>query len=135
AKEMPRKNRSLLASYQVECVDADRVRLRHPARQLSGWELKAFAALNSPFEHILYLDADCYPCRNPEFLFALEDYRSRGAIFWPDVMTRDIRLKWPAFGVADAQRAGTIESGQFVVNKRLCWRPLNLAWFYNNHSD
>ena len=28
-----------------------------------------------------------------------------------------------------------VESGQFVLNKRLCWQPLNLAWFYNDHSD
>src|SRR5262249_36556428 len=32
-------------------------------------------------------------------------------------------------------RLGSVESGQFVINKRLSWRPLNLAWFYNDHSD
>jgi len=133
--EMPEKRQKLLATYGVECIDADRVRRRHPARRLDGWELKVFATLHSPFEEILFLDADSYPCRNPEFLFEQKDYQARGAIFWPDVLTIDDRLKWPAFGVADPRRLGSIESGQFVIDKRLSWRPLNLAWFYNDHSD
>ena len=134
-REMPLKKQALLAPYGVECVDADKVRRRHPARCLGGWELKVFATLHSPFEEILFLDADCYPCRDPEFLFELADYRACGAIFWPDVAAVDERLVWSAFGVRDPRRLGSIESGQYVLDKRRCWRPLNLAWFYNDHSD
>ncbi len=135
AQELPARWQALLAPYGVECVDAQTVRQRHPARRLGGWELKVFATLHSPFEEALFLDADCYPCRPPDFLFDLEDYRAAGAIFWSDVATTDLRLRWAAFGVASPRRPGSIESGQYVVNKRLCWRPLNLAWFYNDHSD
>jgi len=134
-REMPAQRQAILAAFGVECVDADRVRRSHPARRLDGWELKVFAALHCPFEELLLLDADCYPCRNPDFLFALEDYRTLGAIFWPDMPVFDPRLKWSAFGVPDPRRGGSVESGQFVINKRLCWQPLNLAWFYNDHSD
>jgi hypothetical protein len=133
--EMPERRRALLAPFQVDCIDADKVRRRHAARRLDGWELKVFATLHSPFEELLYLDADSYPCRNPEFLFEQNDYKARGAIFWADGMAVDNRLKWPAFGIPDPRRLGSIESGQFVINKRLCWQPLNLAWFYNDHSD
>jgi hypothetical protein len=134
--EMPPKRKALLAPFEVECVDADRVRRTYPARRLGGWELKVFATLHSPFEELLFLDADCYPCRNPEFVFELEDYCTRGAIFWPDAYTADDhRLVWSAFGVRDPRRLGSIESGQFFLNKRLSWKPLNLAWFYNDHSD
>jgi hypothetical protein len=133
--EMPAGQQAILAPYGVECVDADRVRRRHPARRLDGWELKAFATLHSPFEEVLFLDADCYPCRNPEFLFEREEYRARGAIFWPDITADDPLLVWSAYGVPDPRRLGSVESGELVVNKRLCWRPLNLAWFYNDHSD
>src|SRR5262249_23264107 len=100
-KEMPLDKQVLLAPWQVEGVDADKVRCRHPARRLDGWELKVFATLHSSFEELLFLDADCYPCRNPEFLFELEEYRTRGTIFWPDGHSIDDRLKWPAFGVPD----------------------------------
>ncbi len=134
-REMPKKRQLLLTPLQVECVDADMVRRSHPARRLDGWELKVFATLHSPFEELLFLDADSYPCRNPEFLFDQADYQARGAIFWPDLMSIDDRLEWSAFGVADPRRLGSIESGQFVINKRLTWRPLNLAWFYNDNSD
>ena len=133
--EMPADRQALLAPLGVECIDADAVRLRHPARSLNGWELKVFATLHSDFEELLFLDADCYPCRDPEFLFALDDYRERGAIFWPDMATHDPRLKWPAFGVANPRRPGSVESGQYVIDKRASWRPLSLAWFYNDHSD
>jgi hypothetical protein len=133
--EMPPPRKALLAPFAVECIDADEVRRQHPARRLGGWELKVFATLHSPFEELLFLDADCYPCGNPEFLFERKEYRARGAIFWPDTETIDSRLRWPAFGVPDPRRLGSIESGQFVLDKRLIWEPLNLAWFYNDHSD
>jgi hypothetical protein len=133
--EMPADRQALLAPYGVACVDADEVRSRHPARRLDGWELKVFATLHSPFAEVLFLDADCYPCRNPEFLFDRADYRAHGAIFWPDMATVDPRLKWPAFGVPDPHRPGSVESGQYLIDKRTCWRPLNLAWYYNDHSD
>jgi hypothetical protein len=133
--EMPPEKQAILAPYGVECVDADEVRRHHPARMLNGWELKVFATLHSPYEEILFVDADCYPCRNPDFLFTNKDYRAHGAVFWPDIASVDTRLKWPAFGVPDPQRPGSVESGQYVLHKRLTWRPLNLAWFYNDHSD
>lgn len=134
-REMPENRQALLASLQVECIDADRVRRQFPTRRLDGWELKVFATLHSRFEEVLFLDADCYPCRNPEFLFDQMDYKARGAIFWPDALSRDDRLKWSAFRVADPRRLGSIESGQFVIHKRLSWLPLNMAWFYNENSD
>lgn len=133
--ELPADKQAILEPYGVECVDADAIRLRHPARQLNGWELKVFATLHCRFEEVLFLDADCYPCRNPEFLFDREDYRACGAIFWPDMATFDDRLRWQAFGVEDPRRPGSVESGQYVVDKKRCWRPLQLAWHYNDFSD
>jgi hypothetical protein len=134
-RELPARRKALLAPLGVEFVDADEVRKHHPANRLGGWELKVFAALHSPFEELLFLDADCYPCRDPEFLFDLPEYRVRGAIFWPDIETNDPCLVWSAYGVPDPRREGSVESGQFVLHKSLCWEPLNLAWFYNDHSD
>jgi hypothetical protein len=134
-REMPRARQALFAAWDVDFVDADKVRRTHPAQQLNGWELKVFATLHSPFEEVLFLDADSYPCRNPEFLFDLAEYQAKGAIFWPDWMLEDDRLKWSAFGLVDPDRPGTVESGQYVINKRTSWRALNLTWFYNDHSD
>ncbi|MBS0262993.1 MAG: hypothetical protein JSS02_13695, partial [Planctomycetes bacterium] len=133
-REMPISRQRLLAPFGVTCIDADEVGAPLGVTALGGWELKVFATLHCRFQEVLHLDADCYPCRNPEILFELADYRACGAIFWPDIMERDPRLQWSAFGVLDPHYLGTIESGQFVVDKRICWRPLSLAWFYNRHS-
>jgi hypothetical protein len=132
---MPAKRQADLTRYEVQCVDADQVRRRHPARRLDGYMVKVFAALHSPFEEVLFLDAHSYPCRNPEFLFELEDYRAQGAIFWPDVDATDNRPQWAAFGLARPRRPGSVNGDQFLVHKGLSWQPLNLAWFYHDHSD
>jgi hypothetical protein len=130
---MPPRHRAILEALGVECVDADAVRASRPCRILNGWELKAFAVLHSPFEEVLFLDADCYPVRDPAPLWEAGEYLRTGAVFWPD-LEGGPPLDWGPFGVAPTGRR-SIESGQFLVNKRLCWRPLQLAWWYNDHSD
>src|SRR5204863_9830305 len=65
----------------------------------------------------------------------LAEYRQCGAVFWGDCLTTDSRLKWAAFGVTNPKRVGSIESGQYVLNKKQCWQALNLTWLYNDHSD
>jgi len=57
-RELDRKMKGLLAPLGVECVDAFRVRQKHPVRKLGGWELKPYAILHCPFEEVLLLDAD-----------------------------------------------------------------------------
>lgn len=133
ADELPPARRALLGRHGVECVDADEVRRRHPCRILNGWELKAFAVLHAPFQEVLSLDADCYPVRDPSALFDDPGYRRTGAVFWPDLRDGPPLDERP-FGVVPSGRA-SVESGQFLVDKRLCWRPLQLAWWYNDHSD
>jgi hypothetical protein len=131
--ELPAERWRLLEPFGVECVDADAVRERRPCRILNGWELKVYAVLHSPFAEVLSLDADCYPVRDPGFLFEDAGYRETGAVFWPDSVSGS-PLDWRAFGVEPSGRA-SVESGQFVVDKHRSWRPLALAWWYNDHSD
>ncbi len=97
------KRQAALAPFQVECVDADQVRRRHPARRLDDWELKVFATLHCPFAEVLFLDDHCYPCRNPDFLFDLEDYRAEapfsGLMLTPRTpVSSGLRLAWPVRG-------------------------------------
>ena len=131
--EMSAAWRAVLERYGVSCIDADAVRARFPCRILNGWELKAYAVLHAGFEEVLSLDADCYPTRDPSYLFGEPCYRTTGAVFWPDLSfgpTPD----WTAFGVSPTGRP-TFETGQFLVDKRRVWHALQLAWWYNDHSD
>jgi len=131
--EMPDSYQDILAPFGVQCVDADAVREEHPFRILNGWELKVFAVLHSPFEEVLSLDADCYPVSNPEILFDVPEYREKGASFWPDYPT-GAAPDWDAFQVPPTGHP-PIESGQFLIHKRKCWRAFRLACWLNEHSD
>jgi ADP-heptose:LPS heptosyltransferase len=127
--------RCLLDGQGVDAVDAHQVRLRHPIPRLNGWELKPYAMLHCPFEHVLLLDADNLCYRDPAFLFDSGEYVSRGAIFWPDVeRLGPERTAWQVFGVPYRDEPA-FETGQIVLDKSRCWEALLLTVWYNQHSD
>ena len=134
-REMDDEMRALLAPLGVQCIDAEQVRQQQPMRILRGYELKAFALVHSPFREVLLLDADNMPLVNPEFLFETPQFKRTGAIFWPDL--RRCKRNQPIWRIAGLSfRPGPeFESGQIVLDKQRCWKPLALALWYNEHSD
>ncbi len=128
------------------CVDARTV--VKDARILNGWELKVNAVRNCPWRHVLWLDADSIPVRNPEYLFETPQYKEHGAIFFPDVppgkgMGHDGKVYekewlpavcWENVGLAHRNEVD-FESGQFLVDKVKCWKALAATKFLNDHSD
>ena len=133
--EMPETMRVLFAQLGCVCVDGLLVRKVHPVRRLAGWELKCFSIMHSAFEEVMLIDADNCPVRNPEFLFDTPEYARYGAIFWPDY-TRffEGQAVWAASGIAYRDEP-EFESGQIVVDKRRCWKALNVAMHLNEYSD
>jgi ADP-heptose:LPS heptosyltransferase len=134
-RELDDAMKRLVAPYDVECVNAEVVRQKHPIRILRGWELKAFALLHCRFQEVLLLDSDNVPVTNPEPLFETRQFKRTGAVFWPDVRRYNPRHDiWRITGVP--YRAGReFESGQILVDKTKCWRALWLARWFNEHSD
>jgi len=134
-EELDDDMRALVAPLGAECVDAHRLRKRWPMRRLGGWELKPYAMVHSPFQEVLFLDADNVPVVNPEYLFETPEYREHGAIFWPDYgQFERTAVVWQSCGLP--RPAGPeFESGQLLVDKQRCWRALNLALWFNAHSD
>ncbi len=132
---------ALLRPHAVECVDADRLAETRPFRFLEGhwwkgWQLKAYALAHCPFREVLLLDADCYPVRDPTFLFDWSGYRERGAVFWPDCASSAGLLTpahWRAFGLETG--GPPLESGQVVVDRVRRAAELRLALWYNAHAD
>ena len=132
----------LLESVQgTRCVDTSHVPGHPPAGRLSGWQIKPFAIVHSRFEHVLFIDCDNVPTRDPSFLLESEPYRRTGAIFWPDRWMREgdpyrtlADGAWTACGVPYREEP-EVESGQMVLHKRRCWRALQLAQFYNDRSE
>lgn len=131
-----------IREYDVTFHNADQIQQPRPFRFLTGhwwqgWQLKSFALLHSRFESTLLLDADNYPTRDPEYLFDWPEFLEHGAVIWPDqtnsptIMTRDVcRL----FEI-EPSSGPTAESGQLLVNRRLCWQQLVLAGYYNQAAD
>jgi len=127
----------ILAPYNVECVDALGVSdaQGEPLRLRAGWPLKPYAMVHSPFEEVLFLDADNMPLRDPAYLFESQEYLSYGSVFWPDKDRFSRRCEiWKLMGLA-YRNEPEFESGQIVLNKRLCWQPLQLALWMNLHAD
>jgi len=134
-REVDATMKALLVPLQVECVDACEVRKRHPARILTGWELKPYAIIHCPFKEVMLLDADNVPVVNPEFLFDTPQFKKAGAIFWPDYRRLErSRAIWKLCGVP-YRHEPEFESGQIVLDKETCWRVLALTMWYNEHSD
>lgn len=134
-EEMPEKVRWLLEPLGVRTVDATVVRRTHPARRLDGWPLKPYAIMHSGFREVLMLDADNVPIVDPTFLFETPDFHRRGAIFWPDYQRLSPhRSIWRMTGVPYRDEP-EFESGEIVVDKARCWKPLALTMWMNEFGD
>ncbi len=135
AAEMTPRMRSLVEPLGVQCVDAFETRKQHPVRILKGWELKCYAIIHSRFAELILLDADNVPLRDPAFLLDTPEFRNTGALFWPDLgrLSSD-RSIWQICGVEYRDEA-EFESGQIVIDKRRCWRALQLSMHMNEYSD
>jgi hypothetical protein len=117
----------------VEVVNAEAHPARASRRLLGGWEAKLFAALHSPFEEVLYLDADCYPLYNPDECFE-PAHNPHGIVTWPDGPIVDEAVHWPTYGLPPDGKTGQ-NGGHYVFEKRRAWAVLQLAGHFDNHSD
>jgi len=133
--EMNDTMRTLVEPLGVTCINAQEVRKLYPARILNGWEIKAFALLHSAFREVLLLDADNVPVVDPTFLFETKQFEETGALFWPDFPRLEpSRSIWGLTGVTYREEP-EFESGQIVLDKARCFRPLSLAMWFNEYSD
>jgi hypothetical protein len=139
-REMTAEMKALVEPYGVVCQDSFAIAREFPVKRLDGWELKPYAILNSSFAEVLYIDADNTVVRNPEFLFDSDLYRQTGSLFWQDVPNHTLDqsyLKDAAWELLDLpfRDEPQFESGQLLIDKRRCWKPLQLTLHLNEHSD
>lgn len=135
-KELPSHLRDKFSHLNVEFVDAHVVRAGRPARQLLGWELKSYMIQWSPFRHVLLLDADCVPVRDPFPLFESPEYLETGAIMWPDIQQcRQDDKAFGFIGVRKPEGYKEVESGQMMIDKERCWKALRLCRWMNDFSE
>lgn len=98
-----------------------------------GWQNKPVSIQRSSFDEVLFMDADCFAERNPEYLFNEPIYKDKSALYWLDIgvftkTEKDYLQKY--FNVRhDLQRC--FESGQMLINKTKNKMMLNLCVIYN----
>ncbi|RLN44036.1 hypothetical protein BBJ28_00024534 [Nothophytophthora sp. Chile5] len=51
---------------------------------VAGFNSKVYAVMHTKLEHVLFLDADNVPVKDPSFLFSTPEFVQTGAVFWPD---------------------------------------------------
>jgi hypothetical protein len=135
--EIPPWGRRALQACDVTFHDVMPFCPERPLAEMRGWPIKPAALMYSRLREVLFLDADCFPLRNPEFLFETLEFRNHRALFWPD--NRFHRMLpgatiWPLTGLA-YQGDTEFETGIFAVDKEDCWRELCLAQWMNTHSS
>lgn len=125
----------LLDELGARVVDAT-ARLRsRPARIRDGWQLKAYALVETSFREVLLLDCDQVPVRDPEEIFSWPEYEEAGAVFWPDII--DLSKDNPIWELCDQtpRQRPSFESGQVLVDKARHWPSLNAALYLNEHAE
>ncbi|CAF4064745.1 unnamed protein product [Adineta steineri] len=96
----------------------------------SQYAIKLLAILKSRFEHVLWLDSDNIPARDPTYLFDLPQYKYSTAIFWPDFWFTSIdNPVWRILNIPCRIQDYEQESGQILINKKSAWKPLNMALY------
>ena len=58
-----------------------------PYGTTAGWSTKPYSLWESQYAENLWVDADSFPIRNPEFLFDDQEYQDKGSLFWRDVFS------------------------------------------------
>lgn len=103
-------------------------------RTRTGWASKAIAVSRSGFRNVLFLDADSYPLIDPEQIFNHADY-SEGFLAFPDgKKCRDSNRIFNTLGIRYAEDFWEWEAGQFLINKAVHWKSVQLYAWMSSHG-
>jgi hypothetical protein len=123
------------AEVGAELVDAHKIANHFNLPKIGGWQSKVFSIITSRFREVLFLDGDNVPVANPEYLFDSPEYAETGAMFWPDYSRLGSqRTIWKICGL-EYRDEPEIESGQILLDKARCWRPLQVTLHMNMNAE
>jgi hypothetical protein len=133
ADEIPDWAKPLFELHNASLHDITAYTKDRSLQNLRGFPLKTASIIATRLRDVLFLDADCFPVQNPEFLFHSEEYGHTGAIFFPDHKRHFLlpeKAIWD-FVQMDYTGDNEFETGIFVIDKIHCWKALNLADWMN----
>jgi alpha 1,2-mannosyltransferase len=109
--------------------------------RVAGFNSKVYAITRTEFEHVLFLDADNVPVRDPTFLFESPEFVKTGAVFWPDFWhpahtifnINEESLLWELLGMPYTDMFEQ-ESGQLVIDKTRSSAALRMLSLFAFHD-
>lgn len=100
-----------------------------------SYHLKAHGIIMAPFRHVLYLDSDSIPVRNPEYMWDAPNYVRLGVWMTPDYWkTAASNPLWAVAGVK-CRNEWENEAGQMLVDKGRHMDALLLSRYMLEHHD
>jgi alpha 1,2-mannosyltransferase len=126
----------ILPGLNARCVVLAEI-LQGTALEIHKYQYKILSIVFSSFEDVLFLDADCFPIRDPTKYFTSRPFVDTGMIIWPDIWYPSESPEF--FEIADlampglAQRPAT-ESGELLYSIPRHADSLLLAMYYNFHG-
>ncbi|KAL5049959.1 hypothetical protein BDW71DRAFT_140140 [Aspergillus fruticulosus] len=133
----------VLPPLNVKClVLSDIMKTQEPRpnsnqKEISGFQLKAFAMLFSSFEAFLWLDADCVPLHDAVPLLTSAPFTTTGLVTWPDFFANTAAPVY--FNISGQSEPPSTtrqssESGMILFNKKAHFQTLLLSAYYNYHG-
>jgi hypothetical protein len=123
-----------LRKLDVLCVNAKDVQAQNPYRILKGFSIKHYAVMHSGIEQPLWMDSDCYPCRDPRILYSCPGYQQTGCVQFPDMAFTNGWTKWTQWGVVP-DGSPPIETGQYLFHLPKVWQEAQIAYALNDLND
>lgn len=128
------KARKAFEKLDVELVDVGEVLKKHWHRDLTGWFLKEYAMMHTPYEEVVFYDADCFASCDPDQVWSDPEYQEKGALFFSDVAPCRANTWHYVFASVRIPDKET-ESGCFFWNRVKAWNGIRMVnWMSENHK-
>ncbi|OWZ16616.1 hypothetical protein PHMEG_0009575 [Phytophthora megakarya] len=109
--------------------------------RVAGFNSKVYAITKTELEHVLFLDADNVPVRDPSYLFKSQEFLQLGAVFWPDFWhpahtifnINEESLLWELLDLPYTDMFEQ-ESGQLVIDKTRSSAALRMLSLFTFHD-
>ncbi|KAG1697821.1 hypothetical protein DVH05_015775 [Phytophthora capsici] len=109
--------------------------------RVAGFNSKVWAITHTEIEHVLFLDADNTPVRDPSYLFQTPEFIQMGAVFWPDFWhpahtifnINEESLLWEMLNMPYVDMFEQ-ESGQLVIDKTRSLAALRMLFLFAFHD-
>ncbi|OQS04143.1 hypothetical protein THRCLA_03598 [Thraustotheca clavata] len=130
---------SLSNPIVTELISHYNCRLREIRDPLAvRFKTKPYAIYHSQFDHVLFLDSDNIPAKDPTYLFSSPEFIDHGAIFWPDFWQApyslfNVNKQSLLWQLVDMPFWNTFEqeSGQLLIDRRRSHDALHKLMFYS----